>query len=755
MTEVIVTLKAPPLAAFGRSLTSARHRTYARELAAAQRQASRNVLSAIPSASISWRYRIVANGFAVVLPKGDIGLLKRIPGVAEVWPNVTYHSLVTGSAEAIGAEQLWGTTLATAGQGIKIAILDDGIDAKHTFFNPAGYRYPPGFPKGQKKYTTPKVIVARAFPRPDAVWKYAGTAFDPEESFHGTHVAGIAAGNHGVPDGDLALTGIAPAAYLGNYKVLTTPTPQFGLDGNAAEIAAGIEAAVADGMNVINLSLGEPEIEPSRDIVVHAIEAAAEAGVVTVVSAGNDFLEYGYGSISSPANAPEALAVAAATTTGEIAGFSSGGPTPVSLLLKPDISAPGVRITSSVPPNQGGPWSSLEGTSMSAPHVAGGVALLMQLHRDWTVAQIRSALVQTGNPVLNAAGNEVPTTREGGGMIDLVRATDPLVFASPTAISFPVNGGRRAIDLTDAGGGAGAWSVTIAAQQRATGVTFPAAQEVTVPGQLAVSARVSASAASGDVTGFVVLTRGTDTRRIPFWLEVSHPVLARERHLVLRKPGAYTGTTLGGATTIDRYRYPTEKRTYPGPEVVYRVRITSQVANFGVAVTSGHALPHVMYAGDENHLVGYTGLPESINPYVANYASPRPIAGAILPLPGAYDVVFDTRSSAGAGPFTFHYWINDTTPPVLQLASGAPARTIWVSAVDDGAGVDPSTATATIDGRPAPVRYTAGRLVIHVSPGTHKLFVQVSDYQEAKNMEDVPAVTPNTATLTTTVRVAG
>ena len=63
-------------------------------------------------------------------------------------------------------------------------------------------------------------------------------------------------------------------------------------------------------MNVINLSLGEPEIEPSRDIVVQAIDAAAAAGVVPVVAAGNDFSDYGYGSISSPGNAPGAITVA-------------------------------------------------------------------------------------------------------------------------------------------------------------------------------------------------------------------------------------------------------------------------------------------------------------------------------------------------------------------------------------------------------------------------------------------------------------
>ncbi len=755
MTEVVVTLKGAPMAAFGRSLTSPRHRAYGRKLAAEQSRVGANVLAAIPSARITWRYRIVANGFAVLLPKGDVGRLQRISGVAEVWQDVRYHARAAQSPEVIGADALWGTTLATDGQGIKIAILDDGIDARHKFLDPTGFAYPPGFPKGQKRYTTPKVIVARAFPRPDAVWKYAGDAFDPENSFHGTHVAGIAAGDHNVSDGEETLSGIAPGAYLGNYKVLTTPTPEFGLDGNAAEIAAAIEAAVADGMNVINLSLGEPEIEPSRDIVVHALDAAAEAGVVPVVAAGNDFSDYGYGSISSPANAPEAIAVAATTLSGQIASFSSGGPTPVSRTLKPDLSAPGVDITSSVPDNHGGPWTSMEGTSMAAPQVSGGAALLMQLHPDWTVAQIKSALVQTGDPVTDSLGREVATTREGGGLINLARATDPLVFAAPTAISFPVNGGTSAVDLTDAGGGAGAWSVSTLTQRTVPGLTISTTKAVTVPGQFAVSARVDPAAPQGDYTGFVVLTRGTDVRRIPFWVEVSHPLLGTERSLTLRRPGLHTGTTLGGPTRIEDYRYPTVDQGFRGPEVAYRVTITGNVANFGVAVVSGHAVPHVVFAGDENHLVGYAGLPQAINPYLPGFGGQRPIAGAILPRPGVYDIVFDTRSPAGAGPFTFRYWVNDTAPPVLRLASGAPPRTIWVSAVDAGAGVDPTSATASIDGHPVTVRYEKGRLVIHATPGTHKLLVQVSDYQEAKNMEDVSAVIPNTATATRTVHVSG
>src|SRR5581483_2406158 len=208
-------------------------------------------------------------------------------------------------------------------------------DAAHAYFNPAGLSYPTGFPKGRTDLTTPKVIVQRAFAPASPRYKYATDPFDPTQSFHATHVAGIAAGDHGTNTGSGIISGIAPNAYIGNYKALTTPTPGFGLDGNSAEIAAAIDAAVGDGMNVINLSLGEPEVEPTRDIVVRAIDAAAKAGVVPVIAAGNDFNQFGYGSISSPANALSAITVAATTASDTIADFSSAGPTPVSLQLKP------------------------------------------------------------------------------------------------------------------------------------------------------------------------------------------------------------------------------------------------------------------------------------------------------------------------------------------------------------------------------------------------------------------------------------
>jgi subtilisin family serine protease len=754
---VVVTLRAPAMARFGRSLDSASHATYLRQLEAAQNAAIRTVRSAVPDATVRWRYHSVLNGFAVVVPRSHLAALERVPGI-EVWPNVRYHSLATTDVpgwQAIGADKLWGSTFATAGNGMKIGIIDDGVDAAHPFFAPSGFTYPPGFPKGQTQYATPKVIVQRTFAPPTPAWKYANTPFDPQNSFHATHVAGIAAGDNGVQaNATTRLSGVAPNAYIGNYKVLTIPTPGFGLDGNSAEIVAGIEAAVSDGMNVINLSLGEPEVEPSRDIVVQAIDAAAQAGVVPVIAAGNDFDSFGYGSISSPANAPAAITVAADSVANQIADFSSAGPTPVSRTLKPDVTAPGVDILSSLPPTQG-TWGLLSGTSMAAPHVAGAAAILKQRHPTWTVAQLKSALVLTGAPVHAGSTAELPATREGGGMVDLAKADNPLLFADPTSLSFGVLGATgtatQTTTLSDAGGGAGTWQASVAVTQSTPGVQLAVPPAVTAPGPLAVQATTSA-ATTGDESGFVVLTRGTDVRRIPFWVGVSTPKLTAEKASTLTKPGTYTGTTVGGSSLVSHYRYPTEgDASYPGPERVYRLAVTGAPANVGVVVTSGTAVPHIVIGADENHVAGYTALPLDLNPYRNQYGDPRRVAGVVLPAAGTYEVVFDTPTGLKPGPFTFHLWIGDSTPPRLRLASLKGG--IRVTATDAGAGVDPASLTATVDGRTVTPTWRDGQIVVAARPGRHRLVVSAADYQETKNMEDVARILPNTATLSATVTV--
>ena len=550
--------------------------------------------------------------------------------------------------------------------------------------------------------------------------------------------------------------------------MLTIPTPGFGLNGNSPEIVAAIEAAVRDGMDVINLSLGEAEIEPSRDIVAAALDAAAAAGVVPVVAAGNSFGELGAGSIGSPATSDRAISVAAETETSSptVASFSSGGPTPLSLRMKPDVTAPGVAVLSSVPRREG-TWQFFSGTSMAAPHVAGGAALLRQRHPGWTVEQLKSALVQTGGPVfVGGSQTEADATREGGGTVNLVRANAPLLFASPTGLSFgfvaPGASAAHSVALTDAGGGGGAWTVTVVEQQPAAGSSVTSPPVVSVPGALVVTAAAELGATQAEHSGFIVLTRGADHRRIPYWFRVAMPALARAQTTPLPQTGTYTGDTRGHPSLVDTYRYPADPRelgvprTLLGPEQVFRVSLSQPVANFGVAVTGGSSQvqPRVVRAGDENRLQGELALPYNANPYLSGFGFPNRVAGAALPGAGDYDIVFDSASPSGAGPFTFRFWIADTTPPSLRLIS-ARGGVLRISARDTGSGIDHERTRLYVDGRRRAASFDSARGVMSASirnlrRGRHTLRLLVSDYQESKNMENVHRILPNTRRLNTT-----
>ena len=716
---------------------------------------------------------------AVVVPRSKLSVLASLPG-ATVWPSVTYHSLLNRSPQLIGAPAIWGPTLATAGNGMKIGIIDDGIDQTHPFFDPTGYAYPAGFPKGNTAYTTPKVIVARAFAPASETWKYGTTPFDPQYSDHATHVAGIAAGDHGTiasgPRGKVTVSGVAPSAYLGNYKVLTVPTRNYGLDGNSPEIAAGIEQAVKDGMDVINLSLGEPEVEPSRDIVVKALDDAADAGVVPVIAAGNDYQQAGRGSVGSPATAPQAIAVAASSEGGsggpadEIAPFSSGGPTPVSLQMKPDVTAPGESILSSIPRAS---WDVWDGTSMATPHVAAAAAMLKERHPSWTVEQIKSALESTGDPVhVPGTLTEVSATREGGGRIDLPRSDNPLIFTDPTGISFGlVQRGATAtqpLAIADAGGGPAPWTVSVAGQSMPRGAALvPGAASVVAGSTLDLTLTTSADAAEGEATGFVLLTRGTDVRRVPFWFRVEAPQLGKDPHTTIATTGTYRGDTAGKASRVSTYRYPELGVTagvptnLSGPEQVFRFVLKRPVANFG-AVVVDHATgvkvsPRIVQAGDENRLVGYAGLPAAINPYVG-LDRPYPVVAAILPAAGAYDLVFDTPAGRKPGRFDFRFWVDDTTPPTIRIVNRSVRRGSPLQAAvrDLGSGVDPGSLAVAVDGVPSRFSFKQGVMSVDTSSlklGSHRISVHASDYEESKNMEDVGPILPNTRTLQATVVV--
>ena len=340
------------------------------------------------------------------------------------------------------------------------------------------------------------------------------------------------------------------------------------------------------------------------------------------------------------------------------------------------------------------------------------------------------------------------------------------MLTSPSSVSFglvPVGSTATAhVTLIDAGGGAGAWDVAVEPIAAAPGASLAVPAVASVPGTLDLTATTTPAAADGDLSGFVRLTRGTDVRRIPFWLHVSRPALGGETATPIGTPGLHAGSTSGKPALVSRYRYPEVpsdgaiSASLQGPEQAFRVTLKKPATNFGVVITRRAAgvqvEPRVVVAGDENRLTGYPAIPINLNPYLVQFGDPVLAAGAVRVLAGAYDVVFDSPTAAGAGSFTFRYWVNDTTPPKLTLLQPRVSRgtPLAFRATDAGSGVDPATAKATVDGRDVSTSFQNGVIRIRTSSlkrGAHRLRVQVSDYQESRNMENVPRVMPNTRVL--------
>ncbi len=192
------------------------------------------------------------------------------------------------------------------GSGVKVAVIDTGIDPRHPFLTDPSLPVPEGFPKGDERFTSNKVIVARVY-SPDV----RGTPEDPtpeDLNGHGTHVAGTIAGVSGYADpagrAKTPLSGVAPKAYLGNYNVF----PCEDCSAESIYIAKAVEDAVRDGMDVANLSLGGTA-EPGFDLLAEVVNAASDAGMTMVIAAGNE--GPGPQTVASPGTADKVITVAA------------------------------------------------------------------------------------------------------------------------------------------------------------------------------------------------------------------------------------------------------------------------------------------------------------------------------------------------------------------------------------------------------------------------------------------------------------
>ena len=124
-------------------LGSATSRAYLADVRAAQQAVERRIRARIPSAKVRWRYAVVLNGLAVALARRDVPKLAGIEGIEDVHVGGRYGVTLDRSPSIIGADELWGgPTLPTAGNGVKIGIIDDGVDQSHPFFNAVGLQLP-------------------------------------------------------------------------------------------------------------------------------------------------------------------------------------------------------------------------------------------------------------------------------------------------------------------------------------------------------------------------------------------------------------------------------------------------------------------------------------------------------------------------------------------------------------------------------------------------------------------------------------
>jgi serine protease AprX len=388
-------------------------------------------VNGIPGRYFPWLGAQVA-----IVPDVALDWLASQPDVAAISLDRAVYGTMERTAATIGARWV-AQQLGVTGSGVGVATIDSGVNPWHEDL------------EGRVLHFA-DFVNAQSMPYDD----YG----------HGTHVAGIIAGNG--HDSGGARRGVAPGSHLIVLKALDTTGNGF-----TSNVIAAIDYAIANraafNIRVLNLSVAAGVYESyMNDPLTLAAKRAVDAGIVVVAAAGNRGRgtagRVQYGGIASPGNAPWVLTVGAANDSGTadrrddvVAGFSSRGPSPIDGVAKPDLVAPGVGIESTSDPSSAlyaanpfsriwgtmktvsEPYLSLTGTSMASPVVAGTVALMLQANPTLTPNAVKAILEYTaesrdgydnltqGAGFLNARG-AVELARAFAGVKPAAGTADPI-----------------------------------------------------------------------------------------------------------------------------------------------------------------------------------------------------------------------------------------------------------------------------------------------------------------------------------------
>ncbi|MGW0630204.1 S8 family serine peptidase [Streptomyces sp. NPDC002758] len=406
-------------------------------------------------------------------------------GIDKVWLDGRAKADMAESNAQIGTQAAWDAGL--TGKGVTVAVLDTGVDLSHPDL-------------------TDRVSTTKSFIEGQEV---------ADRNGHGTHVTSTVGGSGTASEGKEK--GVAPEATLAVGKVLSDQG-----SGSESQIIAGMEWAARDvHARIISMSLGSTEASDGTDPMAQAVNTLSqETGALFVIAAGNTGAP---SSIGSPGAADSALTVGAVDSADQAAYFTSAGPRYGDNALKPDVSAPGVDILAARSQLVGGSgyYTTMSGTSMATPHVAGVAALLAQEHPDWTGAQLKDALMSTSEQLDESAyvlgSGRVSVPDAIGASLTATGSADLGFYSWPYDANKPVT---RTLTYTNSSDDAVELSLSV--QGAPDGVATLADTSLTVPAHGTASTTVTgdgSKAKVGNTSGQIVAAvAGTPVAHTAFGL---------------------------------------------------------------------------------------------------------------------------------------------------------------------------------------------------------------------------------------------